>query len=87
MEILWSKLCKNFLTGNPIIGEQENPNLSEVLNTETETVNELIKRAREYYDQANQRLKEGDWSGYGENISKLGDVIRKIGTSAVGQGL
>ncbi|MEN6351514.1 MAG: UPF0182 family protein [Syntrophomonas sp.] len=41
-------------------------------------IQELAKLARQYYDQANQLLKEGDWAGYGENINKLNEVINKL---------
>ncbi|MGI5912607.1 MAG: UPF0182 family protein, partial [Syntrophomonadaceae bacterium] len=44
----------------------------------TQSIAELAKQARHYYDQANQRIKEGDWAGYGENIKRLNDVIRKL---------
>jgi Uncharacterized conserved protein len=42
------------------------------------TVPELTKLARQYYDQANERLKAGDWAGYGDNINKLSDTISKL---------
>ncbi|PKM76502.1 MAG: UPF0182 family protein [Firmicutes bacterium HGW-Firmicutes-15] len=42
------------------------------------TVQELSKLARQYYDQANERLKAGDWAGYGDNINKLNDTIIKL---------
>lgn len=45
------------------------------------TTRELAKLAREYYDQANQSLRQGDWAGYGENINKLNDVINKLEAS------
>jgi len=44
----------------------------------TENIDELVKLARQYYDQANQLLKKGDFAGYGESISKLNDVIRRL---------
>ena len=46
--------------------------------TGTENIDELVKLARQYYDKANQLLKQGDWAGYGENITKLNDVIRRL---------
>lgn len=42
------------------------------------TTRELAKLARQYYDQANQALRQGDWAGYGDNINKLNDVINKL---------
>lgn len=46
--------------------------------TGTVNIDELVKLARQYYDQANQLLKQGDWAGYGDNITKLNDVIRRL---------
>jgi uncharacterized membrane protein (UPF0182 family) len=42
------------------------------------TVQELSQLARQYYDQANERLKAGDWTGYGDNINKLNDTIKRL---------
>lgn len=41
-------------------------------------IKELAQQARQYYDQANQLLKEGDWAGYGDNINKLNDTIKRM---------
>jgi len=46
--------------------------------TNSNTVAELSKLARQYYDQANERLKAGDWAGYGDNINKLNETITKL---------
>lgn len=48
----------------------------------TEGIEGLAKLARQYYDRANQLLKEGDWAGYGENINKLNEVISKLEAAA-----
>lgn len=42
------------------------------------TIAELAQTARQYYDQANDRLRAGDWTGYGENISKLNETISRL---------
>jgi hypothetical protein len=42
------------------------------------TIQELSNLARQYYDSANERLKAGDWAGYGDNINKLNDTIKKL---------
>lgn len=44
----------------------------------TDNIDELVKLARQYYDTANQNLKQGDFAGYGENITKLNDVIQRL---------
>lgn len=49
-----------------------------VTGTATGTTSELIKQARQYYDQANQALKQGDWAGYGDKIKLLEDVLKKL---------
>jgi uncharacterized membrane protein (UPF0182 family) len=43
---------------------------------------QLAQQAREYYDRANELLRQGDWSGYGENIDKLNDVITRMQEAA-----
>jgi len=35
----------------------------------------LIGQAQDHYDLAQVRLREGDWSGYGQEIEALGDVL------------
>lgn len=42
------------------------------------TTSELAKQARQYYDQANQALRQGDWTGYGDNIKRLDEIIKKL---------
>ncbi|HBQ25560.1 MAG TPA: UPF0182 family protein, partial [Syntrophomonas sp.] len=54
----------------------------EVADSGTDDIAKLAKLARQYYDQANQHLREGDWAGYGDNIDKLNDVIRKLERSS-----
>lgn len=44
---------------------------------------DLAQQARNYYDTAQERLQAGDWSGYGENLDKLNDVLSKIENLAV----
>lgn len=46
--------------------------------TEDLSVAELAQIARQYYDQANNSLKAGDWAGYGDNINKLNEVITRL---------
>jgi uncharacterized membrane protein (UPF0182 family) len=42
------------------------------------TISELAGLARDYYDRAQERLREGDWSGYGANIDKLNEIINQL---------
>lgn len=43
-----------------------------------DTVQNLARQAREFYDLAQQRLQAGDWAGYGESLNKLNEVIKRI---------
>ncbi len=54
----------------------------EIADAGSDDIAKLAKLARQYYDKANQRLREGDWAGYGDNINKLNDVIRKLEKSS-----
>jgi uncharacterized membrane protein (UPF0182 family) len=38
----------------------------------------LIQEANQHYERAQQLLRQGDWNGYGEEIKKLGDVLKKM---------
>lgn len=40
----------------------------------------LIKQARQLFDQAQQRQREGDWTGYGEAIGELEKVLNELST-------
>ncbi len=46
--------------------------------TSVTSVVELAAIARQYYDQAEASLKAGDWAGYGDNIDKLNDTIKRL---------
>lgn len=46
------------------------------------TTGELAKQARQFYDRANQALRQGDWAGYGDNINRLNEVIKKLEESS-----
>ena len=38
----------------------------------------LIQQANEHYEKAQQDLRQGDWSGYGQEIQKLGEVLKRM---------
>jgi len=41
-------------------------------------VNSLIREANQHYQRAQQLLRQGDWNGYGDEIKKLGDVLKRM---------
>lgn len=43
-----------------------------------ESIEELIRAASQYYNQAQSALKQGNWTLYGEEIRKLGKIIEKL---------
>ncbi len=40
--------------------------------------NSLVEQAGGHYRRAEQKLREGDWAGYGEEIRKLGEVLKTL---------
>jgi len=45
---------------------------------EARSVAELIRQANEYFTQAEESLREGDWASYGENLERLRKVLREL---------
>ena len=54
--------------------QETRPDLTPVAPGEV-TLEELVKQAQDYYDQAQENLRQGNWAGYGENIEKLKTVL------------
>lgn len=42
------------------------------------TLKELAAEANRLYDEAQARLKAGDWSGYGQSLNRLKEVLNKL---------
>ncbi len=42
------------------------------------SIPELAKRANQIFDEAQQKLKEGDWAGYGEALGKLKQTLTEL---------
>ncbi len=38
----------------------------------------LIKQAKEHYDQSQQALRDADWARYGEELQRLGEVLEQM---------
>jgi hypothetical protein len=52
--------------------------VSPVLSTDT-TSAELLRRAGEHYERARAAQRAEDWTTYGAEMQKLGEVLRKVG--------
>jgi len=48
--------------------------------TPAEELKSLIREANQHYERAQQLLRQGDWNGYGEEIKKLGEVLKRMPT-------
>ncbi len=44
----------------------------------SQTEQELIQQAKQYYQNALQAQRNGDWTRYGEEIEKLGSILEKL---------
>jgi uncharacterized membrane protein (UPF0182 family) len=45
-------------------------------------VQSLVREANQHFERAQQLLKQGDWSGYGEEMKKVGDILKQLSNSA-----
>jgi hypothetical protein len=41
-------------------------------------VRELVKKAQDFYSDAQQRLREGDFAGYGRVVKELENVLKEL---------
>ncbi len=46
--------------------------------TATRTVADLARQAKEAYDRALERLRQGDWAGYGEALKNLEAILNRL---------
>ena len=47
----------------------------------TGTTAELAQRAQDVFDEAMDRLRDGDWAGYGEAIDQLGALLDQLAST------
>lgn len=55
-----------------------NASSAPVPNAVPTSLEQLIEQAKQHYDRAQQDLRRGDWSGYGQEIEKLGGVLKQM---------
>ncbi|MDI6631765.1 MAG: UPF0182 family protein [Thermoanaerobacteraceae bacterium] len=54
------------------------PELPPAEDREERTVPELVQEASRAYKEAEEALKKGDWSGYGQNLERLKEVLEEL---------
>ena len=54
------------------------PSSSAPAKTIPASIENLIQQANQHYEKAQQDLRQGDWSGYGQEIQKLGEILRQM---------
>ena len=59
-------------------GKRILPSREEVIEDVRRSINELAKEALQTFESANKLLRQGDWSGYGELMNKLGQILEKM---------
>ena len=62
----------------------EVPRTAEDIDRDALTAEELIERAGSHYRSAQEELRAGNWAGYGEEIERLGEVIRALEERSTG---
>jgi len=70
----WSNLCKKIFGGKPA-REAATPAAP------VETANEgrdLARQALDHFQRSQERLRQGNWSGYGEELKKLETLLRQM---------
>ena len=54
----------------------------EILRPRRVTLNELARRALSQFNEAQDRLQQGDWTGYGTSLQQLENVLRRLADDA-----
>ena len=74
MEETLDKALMSVLSGESPVREGTVPAAKEVLHTSS-----LGVQALEHYHNAKAYLRQGNWSGYGEELDKMEKVLKKLG--------
>jgi uncharacterized membrane protein (UPF0182 family) len=81
MEQTLSESLKTIYSGLPDVETPESPTPpipDTKPPTELPEVAELARQAQEHYNQAQQYLQAGDWTGWGEELKKMEEVLNQI---------
>ncbi len=61
-----------------LVGHVTEPPLGELIPGEIKETSEMIAEASEVWSEAQERLKTGDWAGYGALMDKLGELLKQL---------
>ncbi|MBC9785965.1 UPF0182 family protein [Heliobacterium chlorum] len=86
LQRIFGKGISTGTTGEVVPGQQAQPGPDIVVpgqpalppSGDNRTVAELATQARQLYDEANERLKAGDWNGYGEKLRELRNSLETL---------
>lgn len=76
-ERLDQALSTIFSFDRSIIASMEQTESTDI-NIRNTIVNDLAQRALTQFNQAQERLRQGDWNGYGASIQQLEDVLKRL---------
>jgi uncharacterized membrane protein (UPF0182 family) len=51
----------------------------------TADIQAMIREANQHYERAQQLLRQGDWTGYGEETRKLGELLKRLSGEPAGR--
>jgi len=71
-------LCLFRIFGRSAPREESSPQLAGKGASLDASLNGLLEEARKHYQNAQSRLRQGDWAGYGEEIRKLGETLEAV---------
>ena len=71
-------LCLFRIFGRSTPSEESKPQVAGKEASLDASLNRLLDEARKHYQNAQSRLRQGDWAGYGEEIRKLGETLESV---------
>lgn len=82
---LQGALQKIFGQGGQITPSQEEEPDGAIAPPDQDTIGDIARQAKSYFDKAQNALKSGDWSAYGENIEQVGKSLERLIGKAEGE--
>jgi uncharacterized protein len=69
----------NAIFGGNVAGTAETTGpVSPATGTLAASLENLMEEANQHYERAQQDIRQGDWSGYGQEMQKLGQILRQM---------